>query len=167
MRITEILFTLLALFGMVLIGGMLLSGCEEADDPTDPVEPPTSTPAPNLTPTATPSGTPPTPTASPTRTPSPTPTYPAGYILSLTAEPDELPAGLGVSVLTAELRQNGNLVDGALIYFSSSIGTLGNQLITTTNGKAVTTLSSFYPGVADVCAVFDIIGDCETVTFLP
>jgi adhesin/invasin len=88
--------------------------------------------------------------------------------LSLIAAPSALQVG-NLSVLTATATdQFGNpVVNGTVVSFTTSFGTLSDNSATTVNGVATATLSSTLPGTAVVTATVGSLSATRLVTFTP
>jgi len=94
----------------------------------------------------------------------------SGYTISSKANPGEVRAnGSDKALVVVEVwDQNGNYVDGETVTFSSTLGTLANSTVTTSNGVAVNTYtssSSVGMGII-VASVENIVTKIEVVQYL-
>lgn len=80
-----------------------------------------------------------------------------------------LPAnGTSQATIKVEVyRQSGELVNGATVFLTTTLGTLGSANLTTTNGVAVTTLTSgTTPGTAYITATVENVSATAYVQFV-
>lgn len=93
----------------------------------------------------------------------------SGYTMAVKANPGEVLAnGSDTALITVEVwDSNGNYVDGETVTFSSTLGSLKNDTLTTSNGVAINTFtSSTSDGMAIVAAaVENIVAKVEIVQF--
>jgi parallel beta-helix repeat protein len=92
----------------------------------------------------------------------------APFTLTLTAVPSTLPAGSSSALTATVTDQFGNLVaNGAVVSFTTDLGSVSPVTATTVGGVATATLSSTISGVATVTATVGSLSATAQVTFTP